>query len=54
MARWREVARNKSSGWYRPFDQTGYGDEITEYWDRLKRNESMAEVCADIEKRTWD
>ncbi|OAK93952.1 hypothetical protein IQ06DRAFT_235221 [Phaeosphaeriaceae sp. SRC1lsM3a] len=54
MVQWGDVACSKSSKWYKPYDQTGYRDEIAEYWDRLRRNESMAEVCADIGKRAWD
>lgn len=54
MTHWSKVAQSMSGNWYRSFNETGYGGEIAEYWDRVRKNESMEEVCADIEKRAWD
>jgi hypothetical protein len=53
MTRCGEVAHDKATEWYRPFNETRYAVEIVEYWERIKHEESMEDVCEIIGKRTW-
>jgi hypothetical protein len=53
MAQWGEVARSNTSEWNKNFEETGYVDEIVEYWGRVRDGEEMGRVCEDIGKRSW-
>jgi len=53
MARWHEIANNRTPEWYRPVNTTMYPEEIAEYWDRLERGEDEKVIAKDIGRRSW-
>jgi hypothetical protein len=50
MAHWSDVAR-RGDDWNKPYNETDYPAEITEYWDRVGRGEDMGGICDDIGRR---
>ncbi|KAF2273713.1 uncharacterized protein EI97DRAFT_435880 [Westerdykella ornata] len=54
MAHWGEIAKNRSAEWDKPVEQTGYLQEIAEYWERLENGDSQESIIEDIEDRVWD
>jgi hypothetical protein len=54
MALWGEIAKDKSKGWDKPINQTGYLAETTEYWRRLGKGESMQKIVKELGKGGWD
>ncbi|KAF1996219.1 glycosyltransferase family 34 protein [Amniculicola lignicola CBS 123094] len=54
MARFHEIANQKNAEWYKPINETGYMNEIGEYWGRLAQGEDQEEIVEDLGKRTWN
>ncbi|ORX96856.1 hypothetical protein BCR34DRAFT_607508 [Clohesyomyces aquaticus] len=53
MARFHEIADNKTAEWYKPVNETGYVKEIAEYWERLGQGEDQQSIVNDLGKRSW-
>jgi hypothetical protein len=54
MASWGEVARNRTAEWDRPVEETGYHEEIAQFWDRLGKGESYEKINKDIGRKGWE
>jgi hypothetical protein len=53
MAQWDEAARSNRSRWNKIVEETGYVNEIAEYWRRVRDGEEMGRVSEDTGKRSW-
>lgn len=53
MAQWGELAKNRTMEWDKPVNQTGYLDELAEYWDRVGKGQSAESINKDIGHRGW-
>lgn len=53
MAQWGKMAGNRVQEWDKPAEETGYLEEIAEYWERVGRNESFDSINRDIGRRGW-
>lgn len=47
------MAKNRVQEWDKPVEETGYLEEIAEYWERVGRNESFDSINKDIGRRGW-
>ncbi|KAF2867466.1 hypothetical protein BDV95DRAFT_610857 [Massariosphaeria phaeospora] len=53
MAHWGKIAKTRTAEWDKPANETGYLNEIAEYWERIGRGESQESVIDDVGKRPW-
>jgi hypothetical protein len=54
MARWGELAKNRSPSWDKPLNLTGYESEIADYWRRIGKGTPAREIIRELGKKNWD
>ena len=50
MNKWMDIVDDHESIWSVPLNETGYPEEIAEYWDRLGKAENMESIVEDMER----
>ncbi|KAF2838866.1 glycosyltransferase family 34 protein [Patellaria atrata CBS 101060] len=54
MGRWMDVVDQRTERLEVPYNETGYPDEIEEFWARLRAGEDELKVGEDIGKSEWE